>query len=181
MYNSWDTLKKEGSVTVELKQNVKSVSKLLPGHYNLENIAKVMNTMFRRYGYRGLETEINQPLGQLVIKNLVLVLVFGIERKLAIMTFVKKLTAPTTYFIHCDLIDTEQNLFNGKRKDLLAVFDVKGKPSLSVSKMNTASFLISKACHLLAVFDVKGKPSLSVSKMNTASFLISKACQWYLN
>ena len=63
-------MKKEGSVTVELKQNVKSVSKLLPGHYNLENIAKVMNTMFRRYGYRGLETEINQPLGQLVIKNL---------------------------------------------------------------------------------------------------------------
>ena len=133
MYNSWDTLKKEGSVTVELKQNVKSVSKLLPGHYNLENIAKVMNTMFRRYGYRGLETEINQPLGQLVIKNLVLVLVFGIERKLAIMTFVKKLTAPTTYFIHCDLIDTEQNLFNGKRKDLLAVFDVKGKPYEKVS------------------------------------------------
>ena len=57
----------------------------------------------------------------------------GIERKLAIMTFVKKLTAPTTYFIHCDLIDTEQNLFNGKRKDLLAVFDVKGKPYEKVS------------------------------------------------
>ena len=149
MYNSWDTLKKEGSVTVELKQNVKSVSKLLPGHYNLENIAKVMNTMFRRYGYRGLETEINQPLGQLVIKNLGanqieldrdLGDLLGIERKLAIMTFVKKLTAPTTYFIHCDLIDTEQNLFNGKRKDLLAVFDVKGKPYEKVSYHATPQF-----------------------------------------
>ena len=43
-------------------------------------------------------------------------------------TVVKKLSSPTTYFIHCDLIDKEQNLFNGKRTDLLAVFDVKGKP-----------------------------------------------------
>ena len=111
--------------------------------------------MFSRYGYRGLETEINQPLGQLVIRNFGakpieldrgLADLLGIERKLPLITFLKKLTAPTTYFIHCNLIDTEQNLFNGKRKDLLAVFDVKGKPSLSVSKMNTASFLISKAC-----------------------------------
>jgi len=41
---------------------------------------------------------------------------------------VKRLTAPTTYFIHCDLIDKKQNLFNRRRSDLLAVVDVKGKP-----------------------------------------------------
>jgi len=31
------------------------------------------------------------------------------------------------------LIDTERNLFNGKRSDVLALFDVKGKPYEKVS------------------------------------------------
>ena len=34
----------------------------------------------------------------------------------------------TAYFIHCDLIDKINNLLNGKRSDLLAKFDVTGKP-----------------------------------------------------
>jgi len=41
---------------------------------------------------------------------------------------VKKLSSPTTYFIHCDFIDREKNLFNGKRSDLLAQFVISGKP-----------------------------------------------------
>ena len=132
LYNSWDTLKKEGSANVELKENVKSVSKLLPGHYTWQK-----NSLFDRNHYKQLETEIHQPLGQLVIKKLEgkpieldndLANFLGIRRKLQIITF-----APTTYFIHCDLIEKEQNLFNGKRKDLLAMFDVKGKAFEKVS------------------------------------------------
>jgi len=89
-----------------------------------------------------LETEINQHLGQLVIRNFGakpieldrdLAGLLGIGRKLNLITFVKRLTAPTTYFIHCNLIDTERNLFNGKRSDVLALFDVKGKPYEKVS------------------------------------------------
>jgi len=81
-----------------------------------------------------LETEINQPVGQLIVKNFGakpieldrdLANLLGIGRKLNLITFVKRLTYPTTYFIHCDLIDTERNLFNGKRSDVLALFDVK--------------------------------------------------------
>ena len=108
LVNSWDTLKEEGSANVELKQNVKSVSKLLPGHYDLQILAKEIDRLFSRYGYGGLQTEINQPLGQLVIKNFGarpieldrdLANFLGIERKLQIITFVKRLTSPTTYFI----------------------------------------------------------------------------------
>jgi len=89
-----------------------------------------------------LETEINQPLGQLVIRNFGakpieldrdLAGLLGIGRKLSLITFVKRLTASTTYFIHCNLIDTEWNLFNGKRSDVLSLFDVKGKPYKKVS------------------------------------------------
>ena len=33
-----------------------------------------------------------------------------------------------SYFIHCSLIDKEENYFNTKKSDLLAKFDVRGKP-----------------------------------------------------
>ena len=70
LFNSWDTLKKEGSATLGDKDKDKalSVSKLLPGHYSLERIAKEIDGLFGKYNYK-LETAINQPIGQLVIRN----------------------------------------------------------------------------------------------------------------
>jgi len=144
LYNSWDTLKKEGSASLGDKNKDKafSVRKLPPGHYNFKRISKQIDRLFDKYLYRQLETEINQPLGQLVIKNFGgkpieldrdLAGLLGIGRKLDLTTFVKRLTYPTTYFIHCNLIDTERNLFNGKRSDVLALFDVKGEPYEKVS------------------------------------------------
>ena len=71
LFNSWDTLKKEGSATLGDKDKDKalSVSKLLPQHYSLERMAKEMEGLFGKYNYK-LETAINQPIGQLVIRNL---------------------------------------------------------------------------------------------------------------
>ena len=71
LYNSWDTLKKEGSASLgdKNKDIALSVSKLPPGHYNLESMAKEIDGLFDKYGYKQLETAINQPLGQLVIKH----------------------------------------------------------------------------------------------------------------
>ena len=123
------------------KDRALSVSKITPGHYNLESLAKEINDLFAKYSYE-LETDINKPAGQLVIKNFGLKPIeldrdlaglLGIGRKLNLITFVKRLTAPTTYFIHCNLIDKERNLFNGKRSDVLASLDVKGKPYEKVS------------------------------------------------
>ena len=42
--------------------------------------------------------------------------------------FTKKLNSPSTYFIHCDLIDKNQNYLNNKKSDILATFDIKGEP-----------------------------------------------------
>ena len=98
-------------------------------------MVKEIRGLFGKYEYR-LGTETNTPVGQLVIKNNGLKPIepdndlanlLGINRKLPMITFVKRITSPTTYFIHCDLIDKSQNLFNGKRSDLLAMVDVKGK------------------------------------------------------
>ena len=44
------------------------------------------------------------------------------------ITYVKRLTSPSTYFVHCDLIDKRQNLVNGKPSTVLARFNLRGKP-----------------------------------------------------
>ena len=58
---------------------------------------------------------------------------FGIKQKLLLKTKIKRIISPTAYFIHCNLIDRNNNLFNGKRSDLLAKLDVRGKPYEKVS------------------------------------------------
>ena len=89
------------------------------------------------YHYDGLVTKTNDPLGQLVIKNTDksqislddnLGKLFGTGQNLLLITNIKRVITTTAYFIHCDLIDRNNNLFNGKRSDLLAKFDVTGKP-----------------------------------------------------
>jgi len=148
LYNSWYNLTREGSATLgdKDKDRAVSVGKIVPGHYSLERMAKEIEGLFEKYQYKSLKTAINQPLGQLVIRNYGsgakniefdrdLSNMLGIGRKFPAYSFafVKKLGSPATYFIHCDLIDTERNLFNGKRSNVLASFDVKGNPFEKVS------------------------------------------------
>jgi len=126
LFNSWYTLKNEGSAALgdPNKDESLSIAKLPQGHYTLESMAKEINGLFGQYKYHQLETETNKPVAQLVIKNFGakpitldrdLASLLGIGRKLNLITYVKRLTSPTTYFVHCDLIDKQQNLFNGKK------------------------------------------------------------------
>jgi len=147
LYNSWHTLKNEGSAELGGKDaKAKQVSKISPGHYALESLAKKIDVLFDKFHYRQIETERNQPVGQLVIRNFGGALVtldrdlanlFGIGRKLETITQVKRLTSPTTCFVHCDLIDKTTNFLNGKRSDVLARFDIKGLPYAKVSYDST--------------------------------------------
>ena len=98
---------------------------------------KKISDLFSEYNYRGLKAETNTPIGQLVINNFGekqinldhdLAKLFRIGQNLPLKTIIKRIISPTAYFIHCDLIDRNNNLFNGKRSDLLAKFDVRGKP-----------------------------------------------------
>ena len=120
-----------------------SIGKIPPGHYDLESFGKEIGKLFSDRGVT-LQTEINKPFGQLVIYNTTekkiemdsdLTDLLGIKRKKLGLTttFIKQITSPTAYFIHCDLIDKTKNLFNRRRSDLLAVVDVKGKPYEKVS------------------------------------------------
>ena len=51
---------------------------------------------------------------------------YGLE--LTPLNFIKRLKGPTTYFVHCDLIDKSKTLLNGKPSTVLARLDVRGKP-----------------------------------------------------
>ena len=89
-----------------------------------------MDGMFTEHGYGRFDMKRNEPFSLFLINNrghkpfefdLDLAALLGTGRKFSANTkiFVNKLPQ-TAYFIHCDLIDKTQNLFNGKRTDLLA-------------------------------------------------------------
>ena len=72
-----------------------SISKIPPGHYTLDSLAKELDRVFDKHEYRQLETKTNQPVGQHVIKNFGakpitldrdLANLFGIKRNLKIIT-----------------------------------------------------------------------------------------------
>ena len=52
----------------------------------------------------------------------------GTSTTLSQLEYIKKLNSPSTYFVHCDLIDKNQNFLNNKKSDLLAKFDIRGRP-----------------------------------------------------
>ena len=86
----------------------------------MEAMAKQLEESFEKYTYE-ISAETYSPLGQLVITNhgrrplridrdLAIFLDIGRELKKEII-IVKKMKKPTSYFIHCDLIDRRHNFF----------------------------------------------------------------------
>ena len=105
-----------------------------------------MEEVFKKY-FSEISADNYSPLGQLVIINhgkrplridLDLANFIGIGREIKKeKIIVQQMIKPSVYFIHCDLIDKNQNFFNNKKSDLLAKIDVKGKPYEKVSYFNS--------------------------------------------
>ena len=111
------------------------ISTIPSGHYNLEALSKLINDMFPSSFITHLKTKINTPEALLQIKvdstqkfsfSQDLNNLLGIDGELKKITNVKSLSYPSTFFIHCDLIDRNNNFLNNKKSDLLAKIDVKG-------------------------------------------------------
>ena len=94
------------------------------------------NVFKEKYGIT-IPTQINQPRAAMIIHNTTgnkilldedLADFLGYDKELNPSSFIKRLNSPTTYFIHCDLIDKRQNLLNGKPSTVLARFDIRGQP-----------------------------------------------------
>ena len=145
LYNSWDTHKGGSAGLDDRRLNpAGKVAKFPAGHYDIGSLAKKITNLFKNLDlhYDGLVVETNDPLGQLVIKNTGkskinlddnLAKLFGTDQNLPLITTIKQISTTTAYFIHCDLIDKTNNLFNAQRSDILAKFDKTGKPYEKVS------------------------------------------------
>ena len=108
-----------------------------PGFYTLENLSYILENTYKEVFGITIPTQINQPTGALVIYNKTgkkiilnedLADFLDYDEELNHASYIKRLNSPTTYFIHCDLIDKRQNLLNGKPSTVLARFDIRGQP-----------------------------------------------------
>ena len=132
LYNSWHNLKDEAVIYADTPNNTLD-TKILPGHYTLDGLVNAFNDLSTNNPKFVITAKVHTPIGAIIIYggntrfSHGLLQLLGIQQVLPI-TFVKMLTAPTTYFVHCDLIDKRQNLLNGKPSTVLARFDVRGQP-----------------------------------------------------
>ena len=132
LYNSWHNLKEE-AVIYATGPNQTLEAKLLPGHYTVDSLVKEFNTLSAKNQKFTISAKAHTAVGSMIIYggntrfSHGLLQLLGIQ-SLLFITFVKRLTAPSTYFIHCDLIDKRQNLLNGKPSTVLARFDIRGQP-----------------------------------------------------
>ena len=149
LYNSWHNLKQNATIVhLDLTTNQSDTKTLLPGHYSLVSIGKEIEEAFATLD---LKTTMNTPYGRMIISNPDnsnirlsnnLAALLGIRPNLLFFTFVKKLHSPSTYFVHCDLIDKRQNLLNGKPSTVLARFDIRGQPFEKVHYQTTQQHVL---------------------------------------
>ena len=64
LYNSWDTLEKEGALSI-MKDGKEKLSKVPPGHYTLEAVAKTIKEFSDK-----IRVDVYSPLGPLIITEL---------------------------------------------------------------------------------------------------------------
>ena len=139
LVNSWDTLKKAGQVF--FKDDKEVLASIPRGYYTHQSLAEELTQSLTEFkNKKKIKLETNKPKSLLKISvlestinkeislNPALQQFINSGPTLTTITYVKSLNIPSAYFIHCDLIDRNNNFFNNKKTDLLAKIDVKGKP-----------------------------------------------------
>ena len=138
-FNSWHNLKSAGHLS--FKEDGEVLASIPQGHYTFQSLVEELTESLAPFkNKKKVKLETNKPNSVLKITLWEPTIAKGISVShslhqlinsgltLSTITYVKKLNNPSAYFIHCDLIDKNNNLFNGTRSDLLAKFDAIGKP-----------------------------------------------------
>ena len=137
LYNSWYNLKERGEIGF-VENGITTTKIIPPGHYTLQSIGKKMQELFER---EYVTVKFDDVKGSIVLENsnsnkiifdrdLTYLLGLGSRNqreRLKTQTFINRLGSFNNYFINCDLLDKEENLFNGKPSTILACFDISGK------------------------------------------------------
>ena len=140
LYNSWYNLKKRGEIGFVYERGITTTKLIPPGNYTLSSIGKKLQEIFAD---EGVEVKFYDEQDVIVIKNLRnqkiifnrdLTFLFGLNgneedsrTRLKTQTVLNRLVSFNNYFINCDLMDKDENLFNGNPSTILACFDVNGK------------------------------------------------------
>ena len=131
LYNSWHNLKEEAVIYADTPNSTLD-AKLLPGHYTADALVREFTILKANNPKFVINAKAHTPVGVMVIHrgntrfSHGLLQLLGISQ-LSPITFVQRLTSPSTYFVHCDLIAKKQNLFNDKPSTVLARFDIRGQ------------------------------------------------------
>ena len=131
LYNSWKNLSTWGTVRATHGQRPFNLLSVPSGHHTLETLVVYLN-QDKNKAESAAYTE-NGGI-YFVSKRFNVDFVDGFADFFSSATTKDQKTwyfgglKINSYFIHCDLIDKEENYFNTKKSDLLAKFDVRGKP-----------------------------------------------------
>ena len=138
LFNSWYNLKERGEIGFVDERGITTTKRISPGNYTLSSIGKKLEEIFAD---EGVEVKFDDASGPIVIKNPLkknvlfdrdLTYLLGMSpgnprTRLKTQAVINRLALFNNYFIHCDIMDKEENLFNGKPSTILACFDVNGK------------------------------------------------------
>ena len=140
LYNSWYNLKERGEIGF-VDNNITTTKIIPPGHYTLSSIGKKMQELFEiqyvtvKFDDSRGPIVLENPYNKKIIFDRDLTFLLGLNgnmkeisrTQLKKQAVINRLASFNNYFIHCDLLDKEENLFNGKPSTILACFDVDGK------------------------------------------------------
>ena len=119
-------------------RGITTTKRIPPGNYTLSSIGKKLQEIFND---EGIKVKFDDVSGPIVIENPLnknvlfdrdLTFLLGLNagnprERLKKQTVINRLASFNNYFINCDLLDKDENLFNGKPSTILACFDIDGK------------------------------------------------------
>ena len=162
LFNSWYNLKEKGEIGFVDNSGITTTKRITPGNYTLSSIGKKLKEFFND---EGVEVKFDDASGPIVIENPLnksvlfdrdLTYLLGLgsgnpRERLKRQAVINRLASFNNYFIHCDLMDKDENLFNGKPSTILACFDVDGKsfervkyssPEITMKKITSGKYII---------------------------------------
>ena len=138
LYNSWYNLKEKGEIGFVDGRGITTTKRIPPGNYTLSSIGKKLKEIFNDEGIKVKFDEVSgpivieNPLNKNVLFDRDLTFLLGLSagnprERLKKQAVINRLASFNSYFINCDLLDKDENLFNGKPSTILACFDINGK------------------------------------------------------
>ena len=138
MYNSWYNLEENGIMSAKLVSDADAnpaYVSITSGYYTPESMAKAITDNFAEKNVNltvntrtslGVTNILNPKNKYIFTLSNNLKALFGVVSKVNSNILVRKFNSKDSYSIHCDLIDREKNLLNGKPSSILARLDVRG-------------------------------------------------------